>query len=166
MISINHATRVIYVPKTFLTQLSVIRYELDVDALRRALKDLEDDAAGMNLLDTHRHNTTVLLGGVTFARTVEIINGYTVEFEDGVYQVTCVGANHNLADVKVPNSVSVIIGNSAGLIETFVGGGGGLDAQQVGDAVWGAMMANYTASGSFGKFVKSVLTVGKFLGLK
>ena len=66
--------------------------------------------------DTHTHNTEVELGGLTYARIVEIINGYTVEFEDGQYTVNCVGANHNVADVKIPNQVSIVVNNAAGLI--------------------------------------------------
>jgi len=121
-ISITWATKVIYVPQADLTFISGVLYELDVNVFRLALKDLEDDEEGMAFVDTHRHNTEVTLGGVTFARTVEIINGYTVEFEDGQYTVRCVGANHNIADVKVANQVSLIIGNSAGLIVTDASG--------------------------------------------
>lgn len=120
-ISVTWATRVIFVPKADLTPVSGSLFELDLNAFRLALKDLEDSPAGMPNPDTHRHNTEVTLGGVTYARTIEIINGYTVEFEDdgtpdGHYTVRCVGANHNLSDVKVLNSVSLIIGNAAGLI--------------------------------------------------
>lgn len=122
-VSINHATRVIFVPQDFLTHVSGSLYELDVDALRLALKDLEDDPDGITLRDTHRHNAVVSLSGVAYAQTVEIINGYRVEFEDGQYVVRCVGANHNLADVKVPNQVSLVIGNAAGLIEVVSGSG-------------------------------------------
>jgi hypothetical protein len=39
-----------------------------------------------------------------------------VEFEDGQYTVNCVGANHNISDVKVANQVSLIVNNAAGLI--------------------------------------------------
>lgn len=115
-ISIDWGTKVIYVPQSFLTLISGSLYELDVDEFRLALKDLEDSEDGMAFPATHNHNTSVTLSGVTYARIVEIINGYTVEFENGNYAVRCVGANHNLADVKVVNSVSLIIGNSAGLI--------------------------------------------------
>jgi hypothetical protein len=115
-ISVTWPTGVIYVPQSYLTNLGGGVYELDVDQFRLDLKDLEDDDQGMGWLDTHRHNTESTLSGVTYARQVEIINGYTVEFENGSYTVVCVGANHNLGDVKVVNSVSLIIGNSAGLI--------------------------------------------------
>jgi len=82
----------------------------------------------MAYLKTHNHNTAITLSGVTYARIVEIINGYTIEFENGIYSVECVGANHNIADVKVVNSVSLIVGNSAGLIQ--VSSGSGLSSEQ------------------------------------
>ena len=121
--TVNWATKVITVPQSFLTYISGLLYELDIDEFRLALKDIEDSEEGMTFLDTHRHNTQVTLSGVTYARTLEIINGYTVTFEDGQYAVRCVGANHNLADVKNVNQVSLIVGNAAGLILVSVGSG-------------------------------------------
>jgi hypothetical protein len=118
-ITINWSTKVISVPQADLTLVSGSIYELDVDWFRLQLKDIEDSEEGMGFPDTHRHNTAVTLSGVTYARTFEIINGYTVTFENGNYTVQCVGANHNIADVKNVNSVSLIIGNSAGLINGF-----------------------------------------------
>jgi hypothetical protein len=117
-ISITWGTKVINVPKADLTliQASPEVRELDLDWFRLQLKDLEDDPEGMPFVDTHRHNTEVTLSGLTYARIVEIINGYTVEFEDGQYTVNCVGANHNISDVKVANQVSLIVNNAAGLI--------------------------------------------------
>jgi hypothetical protein len=135
-ISINWATKVITVPVTFMTLISgtpgtgdmqpdPALYELDVNALRLALKDIED-SEGMPYLDTHRHNSEVTISGVTYARTFEVINGYTVDFDVSVYDhysVRCVGANHNIADVRRPSTVSLIIGNSAGLITVSSGSG-------------------------------------------
>jgi hypothetical protein len=117
-ISITWGTKVIYVPKADLTliQASPEIRELDLDWFRLELKDLEDGEEGMCFPDTHRHVTETTLAGLTYARIVEIINGYTVEFEDGQYTVNCVGANHNVSDVKVANQVSLIINNAAGLI--------------------------------------------------
>lgn len=127
-ISIDWASGVISVPQADLTNLGGGVYELDVDAFRLELKDLEDSEAGMAFPTTHNHNTEVTLSGVTYARVVEVLSPYTVEFEDGSYTVACVGANHNLSDVKVVNSVSLIIGNSAGLI--VVTSGSGLSVEQ------------------------------------
>lgn len=87
---------------------------------------------------THRHNTSVVLSGVTYARTIEIINGYTITFEDtgSPYTVSCVGANHNLADVvNFTSEVSLIVGNSAGLVASEGGGGGGYTPAQIADQV-------------------------------
>lgn len=131
--TVDWATKVITVPQSFLTYISGSLYELDVDEFRLALKDIEDSEEGMTFLDMHRHNTEVTLSGVTYARTLEIINGYTLMLEDGQYSVRCVGANHNLGDVKNVNQVSLIIGNSAGLIV----GGSGITQQDKADIIDG-----------------------------
>jgi hypothetical protein len=117
-VSVDWGTKVITIPKadTSLLQASPEVRELDVDWFRLQLKALEDDEAGMPYLDTHSHVTELTLAGFTYVRSLEIKNGYTVEFEDGQYTVSCTGANHNLSDVKVANQVSLVINNSAGLL--------------------------------------------------
>lgn len=129
-LSINWSTKVITVPQSFCTLLSGSTYELDVDAFRLGLRDLEDDEAGIVFDATHNHNTATTLAGATYARTVEIINGYTVTFEatGSPWTAVCVGANHNIGDVKNVNHVSLIVGNSAGLIQ--VTSGSGLSAEE------------------------------------
>lgn len=136
-LSINWATKVIGVPQADLAAVSTGLYELDVEAFRLALKDIEDSETGVAFPDTHRRNAPVTLSGVTYAQTFEIINGYTVTFQDTgtPYTVRVVGANHNIADVKNVNNVSLIIGNSAGLIVVATGGSSGPTAAQVADAV-------------------------------
>jgi len=140
-VTVDWSTKIITVPVDFMTlasgtpgtgdmQVDPALYELDVNALRLALKDIED-GEGMPFLDTHRHNGEVTISGVTYARSFEIINGYTVLFDTGTYDhytVRCINANHNIADVRQPNSVSLIIGNSAGLIT--VASGSGLSTEQ------------------------------------
>jgi hypothetical protein len=119
-ISIEWGTSIINVPKADMVQIQVSPFEireLNIDVFRLALKDLEDSADGMAFLRTHTHNTTVTIGDVTLARVVEIINGYTVTFEDGTYAVSLVGANSNILEVTNLNSVSVRASNSAGLID-------------------------------------------------
>lgn len=119
-ISINWPTKVISVPQSDLTLVSGTDYDLDVDQFRKDLRALEDDPEGMPFVRTHKHNTEVTLGGITYARTVEIINGYTVTFEDtgSPYSVNLVGANNNIQDVTNLNDVSIRSQNSAGLINT------------------------------------------------
>lgn len=118
-ITINPQTRVINVPQADLTLVSGSNYSLSVNLFRLALKDIEDDPfKGIFLVDTHRHTAPVVLSGTTYARFIEIINGYRVEFEDGQYSVALTGANTNIIDVLVNNQVSVVANNSSGLIES------------------------------------------------
>lgn len=115
-ISINWGTKIINVPKADLTHISGDIYQLDIDDFRMELKGLEDSEDGMAFPNTHNHNTEVTIGGITYARMIEIINGYTVTFEDGQYAVNLVGANSNVGDVINLNQVSVRSANSAGLV--------------------------------------------------
>lgn len=121
-ISVNWSTKVISVPKSYLTSLGGSRYSLDLNIFRLDLKALEADSQGIIWPDITSHNTEVTLSWIAYARTVEIINGYTVDFENGMYSILCVGANHNILDVKTVNSVSLNVGNSAGLISVNTGG--------------------------------------------
>ena len=181
-ITINFPTGVISVPKADMTlvQSTPIEIrELNINTFRLRLKDLEDDADGQVWATTHNHNTTVSVGGVTLARVVEIINGYTVTFENGSYAVNLVGANSNIADVLNLNTVSIRAANSAGLIEATIWdepianhltvgttGKALSDAQSAGNP-WASLITGNTNAGTFGELVgKKLLTVAKFLGLK
>lgn len=118
--TINWVTKVINVLRNDMPLEQTVPSEirrLDLDLFRLELKDLEDGEEGIVYLDTHAHNTAVTVGGVTLARVIEIINGYTVTFEDGQYAVNLVGANSNVADVTNVNQVSVRSQNSAGLVD-------------------------------------------------
>ena len=145
-ITINWGTKIVSVPKadTTLVQASPEIRSLDIDVFRLRLKDLEDDEAGMSNLNTHNHNTTVTVAGVTLARVVEIINSYTVTFEDGQYAVNLVGANSNISDVTNVNQVSIRSANSAGLIVS----GSGVTAQDkldIASQVWSKVIETLSA---------------------
>ena len=118
MFTIDWNTRIIHIPRTYLNQISSGPdvYELDLYQFHLDLRDREDDPDGMRNPVTHRHVTETQMGGTTFARIIEINNGYTVEFEDGQYAVNLVGANSNVADVAVVNQVSIRSQNSGGLV--------------------------------------------------
>jgi hypothetical protein len=122
-ISITWGSRVINVPQNYLTPLGGSIYELDLEVFREDILDIMDDEQGIAHPDTHIHNTEVSLGGITLARTIEFINGYTVTFEDGQYAVEAKGANSNIADVMNLNQVSLRTFNSAGLIVRIQGSG-------------------------------------------
>jgi hypothetical protein len=135
-VTVDWGTGVIFVAQSDLTFVSGVLWTLNVDDLRLTLKSLEDDEPGQPFLDTHDHGTEKVLAGVTYARSFEVINGYTVEFEDGQYTVSAEGANHNISDVKVANQVSLIVNNSAGL-QTVTSGSGLSAAEQAKlDELW------------------------------
>lgn len=184
-ITIDWPTKTINVPKADLTLITGDLYELDVNDFRLDLKALEASEEGMSYPDTHTHNTEITVAGVTYARAVEIINGYQVEFEDGLYAVRLAGANNNIFDVEngilVRNQVSIISNNSAGLINAGGSGGGATAAQiwsyptrsltdfndsDIAVAVWGALTSLNKDSDSFGELMQQVLTVKKFLALQ
>jgi hypothetical protein len=150
-VTIDWANRIIFIPKFVSTQVQTVPSEvrtLDLNEFRLALKDLEDSAQGIVYPTTHNHNSPVTVGGVTLARVLELINNYSVTFEDGAYAINLVGANSNVADRVNVNQVSVRSANSAGLIK---GADGVPTDEQNAEAVWANLKA---------------LTVGKYLGLK
>lgn len=162
-LSINHATKVITVPTADLTLVSGTLYEYSIDTMRLAMKALEDDADGMTLLDTHKHTPPVTLAGVTFARQVEIINGYTITFQDAQIGVNIIGGNSNIGDVLNRNQVSVNTANSAGAIQT----GSGVTAQDkldIADQVWDEAKADHVTAGSTGKALKNADLIPVLLG--
>jgi hypothetical protein len=116
--SVNWATKVVTIPKADLTVISALPeiYQLDVNQFWANVHDIQDDI-GMPYVDIMRSNAPVTLSGVTYARSVEIINGYKIEFQNGNYQVNLVGANNNLIDARVQNGVSITASNSAGLVQ-------------------------------------------------
>jgi len=118
-ITVNPATFVINVPRDDLDIVQLTPTEIrnmDLNWFKNSLGDIMDDAFGMPLLKMFEHNTEVNLGGLTYARTIEVLEPYTVTFEDGQYAVNLIGANSNVADKTNVNQVSIRPQNSAGLI--------------------------------------------------
>lgn len=134
-LSLDPATRVISVPQADLTFVSGALYTLDSNQFRKDVFDLLASENYIWMPDAFNHNTEVTVAGVTYARTLEFINGYSVTFEDtgGAYTVRIEGSNNNIFDVENgilnPTSlVTIISTNSAGL--QIVTQGSGLDPTQ------------------------------------
>lgn len=122
-VTVNHLTKVISVPQADLTFVTGTLYELDTNWFRLQISALLAAEDGMPWEDILLHNTEVTVAGTTFARTIEIINGYSIEFTpDLQWSVRLIGSNNNLFDIEngilVQNQVQVIAQNSAGLITT------------------------------------------------
>ncbi len=116
-ITVTWATKVINVPQADLTLVSGSVYELDLEQFRQDLNALQASEEGIWADTILEHNTLATVSGVTLARLIEIVNGYTVTFEDGQYAVNLEGANSNVADVTNVNQVSIRSFNTAGLVQ-------------------------------------------------
>jgi hypothetical protein len=108
----------IFVPRADmpLLQASPEVRELDANVFHQELRTLEAGVDGMPWPQTHTHQGEVVQSGVTYARFVTIIAPYTLELEAGIYSVAVTNGNVNFVDVKVPNTTSLLIQNSAGLV--------------------------------------------------
>lgn len=125
-LSINWVTKRITIPKADLALVSGTLYQHDTHAFMLAVRALEESEAGMVHPKIIDHNTEYTVAGVTYARKVEIVNGYSVEYENGTYSVRLSGSNNNIFDIQngvlVQNQVQVIPGNAAGLQTVNTGG--------------------------------------------
>lgn len=117
-ISVDWGTRVITIPRADLDLVGGSVYDLDTEAFRIQLRQAEQSEMGAAYPPTHNHNTTVNLAGISYARVIEIINGYTITFEEvgQPYVVNLVGSNNNILDVTNLGTVQIRSNNSAGLI--------------------------------------------------
>ena len=137
--TVDWLTKIVTIPQGDLTFVSGTFYTGDTDALRILMNDLSASETGIVFPDINRHNTEVgPIVGVTFARTLEIINGYTLTFSpDSAWTVQLEGSNNNMWDVGGgilnQNNVQVIPTNSAGLITVTTGSG--VTAQDIVDIV-------------------------------
>lgn len=150
-ISINPLTFVISIPKTDMSLVQSSPFEireLDINAFRLELKAWEDDE-GITFQKTHNHNTEVTISGVILARVVEILEPYTITFEDGNYAVNLIGANSNISDKINLNSVSVRSANSAGLTTPA-------SPSDIASAVWSSLIINNQTVGTMGSVLKKL----------
>lgn len=115
---IDWGTSIINIYKTDMIQVQETPteiWQLDIPTFKNTLGDLLDDEAGMIYPDIFSHNPQVIVGGAVLAKVVEILEPYTITFEDGQYAVNLVGANSNIGDRINVNQVSIRSANSAGL---------------------------------------------------
>lgn len=113
-------TKVITVPKTDLTLVSGTDYTLDVIKWFELLRTLNGDAEG--IAETVReplYNNTPPTSSTP--RIVNVINGYTCQMENGLYNVDIINGNSNWREVEIKNQVGVSTNNTTGFINpTFL----------------------------------------------
>ena len=136
----DYATLTITVPQADLTLVTGTLYDLDTQVFKDTVADEQDSERGMSFPTAISHNTEVTVAGVTYARIIEMINGWSLTFEDlPNYSVRLVGSNNNLFDIENgilnQNQVQVIPTNSAGLQTVNTGGTVAPTQQQIRDAM-------------------------------
>lgn len=157
MITIDWGTLEINVPQSYLTFVSGVDYTLDTDQFRLDLKALEASVDGMPFPDAHEHTATKVLGGTAYAQFEEIINGYTVNFEDTgtPYRVTMLGSNNNVQDVtNLVANVSTASQNSAGLVN---------NTPDLAQEVWNYLLSNPTIPDSTKDALEKILKSSKLI---
>jgi len=150
----DYATKIVSIPQADLTNITGTLYELDTNDFLQKLQAEQASEDGMPFITMFTHNTEVTVAGTTFARTIEVINSYQVEFlPDAQFSARLAGSNNNIFDVEggilVQNQVQLISTNSGGLIVTEAGGGGPT-ASSIADAVWNEAKADHTTVDTFG----------------
>ena len=103
----------ITVPKSELTLIAGTRYKIAVAHWWQLLRELMADENGMPF-DTSYLSTAATSGT---PQIVELINGYTAEFENGLYSVELTNGNTNWREIEVKNQVSVGTNNTAAFID-------------------------------------------------
>jgi hypothetical protein len=171
-ITLDPATKVYSIPQADLSLVSGTLYSADTDALRIEMMSLLASEAYIWMQDSYNHNTEVVVAGVTYARTLTTLNGYSYTFTpDSQWSVRLEGSNNDFFDIEAgflnQNQVQVIPTNSAGLIVNEGQSLGQADLDNIEDTVWNAAKTDHEVAGSFGEWVgKKLLTVSGFLGLK
>lgn len=134
-VTLDPATKIFSVPQSDLTFVSGTLYTFDTDVQRKAMYDLLASEPYAWMEDAFVHNTEVTVAGVTYARTLEMINGFSITLENtgSAYSVDFVSSNNNFFDIEngILNPtplVTVQSNNSAGL-QTVVSGSALLPAE-------------------------------------
>lgn len=121
----------------------------DVVAFHAELRDIEASDEGMLYPTIHTYKEVQLGGGSIFP-AVAFVNGWTLQFMAGNFEIK--GGNIDVTINPVANCY-IRQTQSAAYAVTSIGAGGATP-EQISDAVW----ANV--------FAKKLLTVAKFMGLK
>ncbi len=172
-ISVDWTNKIFFVPQGDLLLITGTLYEMDTEVdFRQAVNAIMAGEEGIIFNDPIDHNTQYTVAGVTYARKVEVINGYSLTFTpDSQWSVRLAGSNNNLFDIENgvlnQNQVQVIAQNSAGLQVVTVGSGvTEQDKLDIADAVWDEAKAGHLTAGTYGaEFQTLAADIVKVLGL-
>lgn len=155
-------TKTFTVPQSDLTLVSGTLYDVNTETVfRQGINAIMASEEGIVFEDPIVHNTEVTVAGTTFARTIEVVNGYSVTFTpDSQWTARLIGSNNNIFDVENgilnQNQVQVIPTNSAGLISSAAVTT--QDINDISDAVWDEPTSGHQTAGTFGKALTDAST--------
>jgi len=166
---LDWSTKVITIPKIELTLVSGTHYTITVDYWWQLLREANYDADGV-VFDT-MYNSIAPTSSTP--RIVEVINGYTAQFENGLYSVEFINGNTNFRDVEIKNTVSVGTNNTTVFIDPTFLEAGVFNGQVVVDIVNGFAGTSKTGDGGIigtsqtpsGNFADAK-TIADFRGIK
>ena len=131
-LTLDPATKTFTVPQSDLSFVSGTLWDFDTNVQRKAMMALLASEDYIWMEDAFVHNTEVTVAGVTYARTLEMVNGFSITLENtgSAYTGNFVGSNNNFFDIEngILNPtplVTVQSNNSAGLQTVDTGGGSG-----------------------------------------
>jgi len=119
-LQLDWSIKVITVPQSELTFVSGTHYTITVEYWWQLLREANWTEAGIT--EDTMYNSIAPTSSTP--RIVEVINGYTAQFENGLYSVEFINGNTNFRDVEIKNTVSVGTNNTTGFIDpTFLEAG-------------------------------------------
>ncbi len=127
-LTIDPATKTVTIPQSDLTLVNGSLYSADTNQIRKDLMTLLASEDYIWMDDAFIHNTEYTVAGVTYARALITINGWSYTFSpDSQWSARLEGSNNDWFDVENgvlnQNQVQVIPTNSAGLITVTTGSG-------------------------------------------
>ena len=120
-LTIDPATKTVTIPQSDLTLVSGTLYAADTNQIRKDLMTLLASEDYIWMPDAFIHNAEYTVAGVTYARALITINGWSYTFSpDSQWTARLEGSNNDFFDVEAgvlnQNQVQVIPTNAAGLI--------------------------------------------------
>jgi hypothetical protein len=148
--------------------------ELTIQELYDKCRDYEDEPGSLDLKSLiSAGGKEPLGGGVSVGITATLLDGWQVFFQTLSQDTAIRGGNLVAVDemdaFQSPIANANIVKLEAASGTTAIEVGSAVlpgDIADIADAVWDEATADHVAAGSFGKFVQTLLTVAKWLGLR
>lgn len=110
--TVDWQNKIVHIEINDLKSVAQNIYELNPLDFKEKAQGFEASEEGILHDEIVEYKPPIYLDGATVPDVVEVVNGYTITFEDGQYAVNLKGANSNIAEVTNVNGVQVRSFNS------------------------------------------------------